>query len=52
MKMETRKAPGYEDISEIQNNFKKKLSFIKLFKVYIQKTGRLNMNSSHIRPDN
>lgn len=25
MKIKTRKAPGYEDITEIQNNFKKTL---------------------------
>lgn len=50
MKIKTRKASGYEDISEIQNNFKKN-AIIKLPNVYIQKTGRLNMNSSPIRPD-
>jgi hypothetical protein len=49
MKIKTRKAPGYEDISEIQNNFKKN-TIIRLPNVYIQKTGRLNMNSSPIRP--
>lgn len=53
MKLKTRKASGYEDISEIQNNFKKKKknTIIKLSNVYIQKTDRLNMNSSPIRPD-
>ncbi|KAI8988030.1 hypothetical protein BDF20DRAFT_910577 [Mycotypha africana] len=51
MKIKTRKAPGYEDISEIQNNFKKN-TIIKLPNVYIQKTSRLNMNSSPNRPDN
>lgn len=50
MKIKTRKAPGYEDISEIQNNFKKN-TIIKRPNVYIQKTGRLNMNSSPIWPN-
>jgi hypothetical protein len=34
MKIKARKAPGYEDISEIQNNFKKN-TIIKLPNVYI-----------------
>lgn len=50
MKIKTRKAPGYENISEIQNNFKKN-AIIKIPNIYIKKTGRLSMNSSPIRPN-
>ncbi|KAG2203359.1 hypothetical protein INT47_010057 [Mucor saturninus] len=50
MKIKTRRAPSYEDIGEIQNDFKKN-AIIKLPNVYIQKTDRLNMKSSPIRPD-
>lgn len=48
--MKTRKAPGYEDIRNIQNNYKEN-DIIKLLNIYVKKTGRLNTYSSSLRPD-
>lgn len=40
MKLKTRKASGYEDISEIQNNFKKKILLLSfLMFIFKRQTG-------------